>query len=294
MKQKGNSALHREPCKAARAKNQRWTSHFGFALLIFFIGGPAASAMSTMGSPSAGLRQAQFRVGADYSYNKMDLKFSDGKYVEYLDGFYDISGPQSNLKLKDVKVNTVYANLGYGVTDYFEVFLRLGGTNATFGGTTFWESGEDFDSDTDFAIGGGVKATFYENGRLKIGGLFQADWSEWDGAIRPKDWPVADDTVTFDVTQLQIAAGPSYQLTDMVSIYGGPFLHFVYGDWQDIYSYVDGGLITAKNTWTVEEDACFGGYIGTQIDLAENSIFLLEYQHTSAADAFGASVAVKF
>jgi hypothetical protein len=279
---------------STRAQNSRSISHLGFAIMIFFISGRAAFAMSTMGPPSASLKQAQFRVGADYSYNKMDLKFSDGEYVEYLDGFYDISGPQSNLKLKDVKVNTVYANLGYGVTDYFEVFLRLGGTNASFGGTTFWDSGEDFDSDTDFAIGGGVKATFYEEGRLKIGGLIQTDWSEWDGAIRPRDWPVADDTVTFDLTQVQIAAGLSYKLTEMVSIYGGPFLHFVYGDWQDIYSYVDGGLITAKNTWTVEEDASFGAYIGTQIDLAENSIFLLEYQHTSAADAFGASVAVKF
>jgi opacity protein-like surface antigen len=279
---------------SARAKNSGWTSYLGFAIAMVFISGPAAFALSTMGPPSANLKQAQFKIGVDYSYNKMDLKFKDGKYVEYLDGIFDIAGPQSNLKLKDIKINTVYANLGYGVTDFFEVFLRLGGKNARFGGTTFWESGEEFDSDTDFAIGGGVKATFYEDGRLKIGALFQTDWSEWDGAIRPKDWPVADDTVTFRVTQLQIAAGPSYKLTDMVSIYGGPFLHFVYGDWEDIYSYVDGGLITAKNTWDVKEDSNFGAYIGTQIEISENSTFLIEYQHTSAADAVGASVAVKF
>ena len=285
MKQRRNSA---------KFQNSGWTSYLGFAIAMVFMSGPAAFAMSTMGPPSADLKQAQFKIGVDYSYNKMDLKFKSGKYVEYLDGIFDIAGPQSNLKLKDIKINTVYANLGYGVTDFFEAFLRLGGTNARFSGTTFWESGEEFDSDTDFAIGGGVKATFYDDGRLKLGALFQADWSEWDGAIRPKDWPVADDTVTFRVTQLQIAVGPSYKLTDMVSIYGGPFLHFVYGDWEDIYSYDDAGLITAKNTWDVKEDSNFGGYIGAQVEISGNSTFLIEYQYTSATDAVGASVAVKF
>ncbi len=78
-----------------------------------------------------------------------------------------------------------------------------------------------------------------EEEKLKIGGLIQVGWSELDGAIRPKEWPVADDTVQFDLTQVQIAVGPSYDLTDMVSIYGGPFLHFVHGDWEDVYSQID-------------------------------------------------------
>jgi hypothetical protein len=129
----------------------------------------------------------------------MDLEFNNGKYVEYLDGWFDVSGPRSDLKLKNIKTNTVYVNIGYGVTDIFEVFLRLGGTNARFSGTNFWSTGEEFDSNIDFAIGGGIKVTFYEEGKLKIGGLIQADWSDLDGAIRPKEWPVADDTVQFDL-----------------------------------------------------------------------------------------------
>jgi opacity protein-like surface antigen len=279
---------------SVRAKNSRWTRYLGFAIVIVCISCPAAFATGLMGPPSAGMKPEEFKIGVDYSHTKMDLEFNDGKYVEYLDGWLDAIGPQSDLKLKDLKINTVYVNLGYGVTDYFEVFLRLGGTTARFSGTTFWSSGEEFDSNTDFAIGGGIKATFYEEGRLKIGGLIQADWSDLDGAIRPKDWPVADDTVQFDLTQVKIAAGPSYELTEMVSIYGGPFLHFVHGDWEDVYSYVDGGLITSKNTWRVEEDSYFGVYIGTQIEITENSKFMLEYQHTAAADTVGASVAVGF
>jgi hypothetical protein len=261
------------------------------------IGGPAAFALSPMGPPTAGMKQEDFKIGIDYSHSKMDLEFNEGTYIKYLDGWFDEAGDEPDLKLKDIKIHKTYLNIGYGVTGNLEIFLRLGGTNATFSGSTFWPSGEEFDSNTDFAVGGGIKATFFEEGKLKIGGLIQADWSELDGAIRPKEWPVADDTVQLDLTQVQIAAGPSYDLTDRISIYGGPFLHFVYGNWEDVYNEIDpgtGGLLTSKYSWTVEEDSCFGVYIGTQLNLAENGTFMIEYQHTSAADAVGASIAARF
>jgi opacity protein-like surface antigen len=250
-----------------------------------------------MGPPTASLKQEDFKIGADYSYSEIDLEFKDGKFVEYLDGWFDASGVEPDLKLKNVKINTVYVNLGYGVTNNVEVFLRLGGTNAKFSSSVFWPSGEEFDSSTDFAIGGGIKTTFYDQDKLKIGGLIQVGWSDLDGAIRPKEWPVADDTVQFDLTQVQIAVGPSYELTERVLIYGGPFLHFIRGDWEDVYNQIDpdtGGLLTTKSSWAVKEDSYFGAYIGTQMEITENSSFMIEYQHTSAAYAVGTSIAVRF
>ena len=280
-----------------RTENSRWICYLGFAIVIIYISSPAAFALSPMGPPTASLKQEDFKIGADFSHSEIDLELNDGEFVEYLDGWFDAAGVESDLELKNVKINTAYVNLGYGVTDYFEVFLRLGGNNAKFSGSTFWPSGENFDSNTGFAIGGGFKATFYDVDRLKIGGLIQVGWSDLDGAIRPKEWPVADDTVQFDLTQVQIAVGPSYELTDRVLIYGGPFLHFVRGDWEDVYNQVDvgtGGLLTSQLSWNVEEDSNFGAYFGTQMEITENSSFMIEYQHTSAADAIGASVAVRF
>jgi len=280
---------------SVKANNTRRICYLSIVIATVWIGGPAAFALSPLGPPTSGLKQEDFKIGADYSHSKMDLELNDGKYVEYLDGWFDASGAESDLTLKDIKINTVYANIGYGVTDKLEVFLRLGGTNAKFGGSTFWPSGDEFDSNTDFSIGGGIKATFFEEGKLKVGGLIQVDWSELDGAIRPKEWPVADDTVQFDLTQVQIAVGPSYELTERVLIYGGPFLHFVYGNWEDVYNQFDpAGLLTSKKSWTVEEDSCFGAYIGTQMEINENSTFLIEYQQTSSAYAVGASIAVTF
>jgi len=280
-----------------RAENSRWICYLGFAIVIFCISGSAAFALSPMGPPASYLKQQDFKIGADFSHSEIDLEFNDGEYAEYLDGWFDAAGGETDLKLKNLKINTVYVNLGYGVNDYFEVFLRLGGTNARFSGSNFWPSGEEFDSSTDFAIGGGFKATFYDEDKLKIGGLIQAGWSDLDGAIRPKEWPVADDTVQFDLTQIQIAVGPSYELTERVLIYGGPFLHLVRGDWEDVYNQIDlgtGGLLTTKTSWTVEQDSSFGAYIGTQMEISENSSFMIEYQHTSAANAVGASMAVRF
>ena len=280
-----------------RTENSKRICYLGFAIVIICIISPAVFALSPMGPPTSGLKQGDVKIGADFSHSEMDLELNDGEFVEYLDGWLDASGVESDLELKNVKINTVYVNLGYGVTDYFEVFLRLGGNNAKFSGSTFWPSGENFDSNTGFAIGGGFKATFYDEGRLKLGGLIQVGWSDLDGAIRPKEWPVADDTVQLDLTQVQIAVGPSYELSERILIYGGPFLHFVRGDWEDVYNQVDpgtGGLLTSQLSWNVEEDSNFGAYIGTQMEIAENSSFMIEYQHTSAADAVGASVAVRF
>jgi opacity protein-like surface antigen len=280
-----------------RTENSTWIFYLGFAIAIICISSQAASALSPMGPPASSLKQNDFKIGADYSHSEIDFKFNDGEYVEYLDGWFDAAGGETDLKLKNVKTNTVYVNLGYGVTDFFEVFFRLGGTNAKFSGYNFWPSGEEFESNTDFAVGGGFKVTFYDENRLKIGGLIQAGWSDLDGAIRPKEWPVADDTVQFDLTQIQVAAGPSYELTDRVLIYGGPFLHFVRGDWEDVYNQVDlgtGGLLTSKLSWNVEDDSSFGVYFGTQMEMTENSSFMIEYQHTSAANAVAAGIAVRF
>lgn len=280
-----------------RKKNIKRLYSLFLAIAILCLSGQAAFAISTMGPPAAGLSQDDFNIGTGFSHSKMDLELVDGKSIEYLDGWFDASGALSDLELEDLKINTVHVNIGYGITDNFEIFVRLGGTNAKFGGHTFWPSGDDFDSDTDFAIGGGLKTTFYEEKSLKIGGLIQVGWSELDGAIRPREWPVADDTVQFDLTEVRIAVGPSYELTEGVSIYGGPFLHFIRGDWEDIYNQIDpdtGGLLTTQSSWEVEEDSAFGVYLGAQIETSETCAFLLEYQHTATAGTLGASVSFEF
>ena len=266
-----------------------------FALVTVGLYASEVFALDPMGPPTAGLKQGQLKIGIDYSYSTTDLELSEGQWIEYLDGLFYDSGEAVSFTLKDFKVNKGYANLGYGIADNCEAFLRLGGADAEFG-DSLWEDNEKFDSDADLAIGGGIKATFFEEYNLKLGGLFQANWAEFDGKLIAPHW-AAPDLVGIDMTEVQIAVGATYICTDLLSIYGGPFLHFVQGDLEDIYSEVDVGgvsLLTSEYMWDINEESIFGGYMGVSLELVEECSFNIEIQHTGKAAAFGTSLIWRF
>jgi len=226
----------------SKAGNTRNIWLLGFVVVV---GGSAAFALDPLGPPTAGLRKGQFKESVEYSYGTMDFKLNEGKWIEHLDGVFFDSGKATSLTLKDFKTNKAYFNLGYGITDDLDAFLRLGATTATFG-DSIWEDTEKFDNHADFTVGCGIKG----------------------------------------IMEIQVAVGPTYKLADRISIYGGPFLHFIVGDLDDEFSEASGGgLLTSIYSWDVDESSMFGGYIGAQVEIAENSSFGIEYQHTAAADA---------
>jgi len=241
-------------------------------LIMVGLGSSPAFALDPMGPPTGSLRQSQFQAGIDYSYSTMDLKLTDGKWTEYLNGGFFDSGEAESLTLKNFKMNKVYANFGYGMLDNWDLFLRLGGADAKFG-DSIWEDGEKFDSSTDFTIGFGAKATFYQEGPLRLGGLFQASWADLDGKLKAKDWA---DSVDIELREIQVAVGPTYKLADGVSIYGGPFFHFVSGSLDDRFSEVyEEGTLASKYSWDIDEASTFGGYIGLQLT-EQVEVILLE------------------
>ncbi len=273
-----------------RAGNSRSIWLLGFVLLV---GHSAAFALDPMGPPTAGLRQGQLKEGIEYSYGTMDLKLNDGIWIEQLDGVFYDAGNAEPLTLKNFKTNKAYYNLGYGIIDGLDAFLRLGATTATFG-DSIWEDAEKFDNHADFTVGCGIKATFYEDDNLKLGGLFQANWTEFDGRLSAAHWAAAD-LVEMSITEIQVAVGPTYKLADNISIYGGPFFHFVVGDLDDEFSEAsEGGLLTSKYSWDVDGSSNFGGYIGAQVDIAEDLSFNIEYQQTESADALSVGLIWRF
>lgn len=209
------------------------------ALMVAVLWSSAAWALRPMGPPMAGLEQGQYSVGFDFSYSKMNLE-ADGGTAE------------------DVESLAYLANLGYGIADNYEAFIRLG-----LAGITVEDPDKDFEGDNQFAYGFGIKGTFAEDDALTWGGLFQMDWTKSE-----------DGDVEIDSYGIQIAAGPTYQMEGM-SLYGGPFLHFVGGD-------VSG---TPDGTLDLEQESIFGGYVGAQFDIAENASWNIEYQ-TTGDDAY--------
>lgn len=240
-------------------------------LVVVSFFGSSSMALAPMGPPMASLEQGQFSAGIDYSYNEMDV---------------EVSGYGLTVTVKDVETNMIFANLGYGIVPNLELFVRLGAANADC---------EGFSGDTQFAFGFGTKATFAQEGDLTWGGLFQMSWlNSEDSGTYVLDGHTVTGTQEIDAYEIQIAVGPTYKM-DGLSIYGGPFLHFIGGnyDWSGT---VTGPIVSGSGSFSfdVEQESEFGGFVGAQFDLAENVSCCVEYQLTGDAWAIGTGVVWRF
>lgn len=244
-------------------------------LIVMVLTGSTALALAPMGTPTAGLKQGQFRAGVDYSLSEVDLEASSS------DGDYTI---------KDFQSNGIWANLGYGLADTWEVFVRLGAANGEFDKVENDEGDSDvgFDGDYQFSYGFGTKCTFWQQQEnLNWGALFQMNWLNTEDKILmgdDEDDGASEGKIEIDTYEIQIAAGPNWKAADNLSIYGGPFLHFVDGT----IDFEGGG------SDDVEQDSEFGGYFGALANLTESTSLFGEFQFTGAGWAFGTGIALIF
>ena len=235
--------------------------------------GSAAFALDPMGPPAAGLEQGQYSLGLEYSYTDMDI---DRLLPSWSSGDPEL----------DIEMNKVYFRYGYGITDAWEAFLRLGVADLDYSREArfTWEG-----DGTDFAVGGGVKATFYETDRLTLGALGQISWTNVDGD-RQNDNDQQGDFET-ELIELQLAAGATYTPVERVSVYAGPFLHHIDGHHT---TKDDGFGGDNTNTHSIETNSAFGGYAGVLVRILDNITVTAEYMTTGDADGAGVSAIWKF
>jgi hypothetical protein len=259
-----------------------------------------ALALPPMGPPRATAGQDQWTIGAEYGRGEMDLETS-GDVQEVLLGSaferstdFDIDGLESNM---------FFANLSYGIHDSWDVFVRLGAADGEGeidedpGNGGAGDTYTGMDGSLGFAWGIGTRATFWEDGDVTWGGLFQATWLDPDGSdVDLKGDPAFSGDADLDFWEIQIAAGPTVEY-DNFRVYGGPFLHFVGGDLDISGQTVDqpGSItITMTASQDIEEESIFGGYVGAQWLMAENATCNVEFQATGDAWAIGVGAIWKF
>lgn len=239
-----------------------------FTILILMCN--QAFGLSFMGPTTTELNQGQSSFGLDYSFSDIDVKVSG----------YGASWTE------DIETNTVFSNLSYGITDNWEGFLRLG--FATI-------EADDFDGDNEFAYGFGTKFTFAEQDAISWGALFQVGWlsSDDSGTIVAYGHTITGNQ-EIDVYEIQIAVGPTYEANGL-TIYGGPFFHFVNGDY-DWSGTVAGPVINGSGSFSldIEEESVFGGYVGISKDLDENTNIGVEFQFTGDAQVVGVRYVHRF
>jgi hypothetical protein len=263
------------------------------ALMIIGLSGSNVFALDLMGPPTAELEIGMFSGGLEYSFSKMDVELIEGDLDLFQNGDF-LTGPVDSVTIEDLEVNTLYAKVGYGIVDKYEIFLRMGAANGEFG-DSLWEEREKFDNDYNFAIGAGAKATFYEGFDWKIGGVFQINRTELDGEVDSSSWDIIQPhRAEINTTEMQIAIGMTYLYSSRVSFYGGPFVHFISGDFNYKFTRITQTIDTGEFSWEIKEGPTYGGYIGAQIKLPKNSSANLELQHTSDADVFGANIIFRY
>jgi opacity protein-like surface antigen len=216
-------------------------------LAALALSGSVAMALAPLGTPTADLKAGQFGVGLDYAYADTKVK---------------IEGSSEHLK-----TNMVTANLGYGVMDDLKGFVRLGTGNV---------KAEGFGGDYGLAWGFGTKYTFLKQDKLDWGALFQMNWLRSDDKI-------AGETVRAKPYDVVLAVGPNYQVSQDLSIYGGPLLQWMRGK-------VTGG----GGSGDIKEKSIFGGYVGAQAALCPNTSLFGEVQLTGDGWAIGTGINWKF
>jgi len=266
----------------------------------------SALALDFMGPPSAGLKKGELGLGADYADSRMDIGLDNGLVAEhvYQHGALASSSSSrvSSFTLKRLKMHKLYANIGYGITDNWEAFIRLGGMNTEFSGNFFPGSSgsqsRNYNGDTGFAIGFGTKVTFYEKDKLKLGALFQMSWASSYATASGAGFR---ESVDLDIIEMQIALGATYELTEKITIYGGPFWHFINFNDSELSGFRSYESDPSQNetkvsysSYDLDQIGEFGGYIGAQYEVCKDTFYCIEYQHTRSADALAMSIRWKF
>lgn len=222
-----------------------------------------ALALSPVGPPMAGLKKGQSSLGFDFSDSDSDIK---------------ATGPGLSGTLEDVDSQLYLANLGLGLLDNFELFVRLGMCDHGF---------EGYQGGSGFAYGFGTKLTLSESDPMSWGMLFQMTWSESSDTLSEDVPPfgVGDD-IDVDIIEIQIALGPTYK-TDNFRLYGGPFLHLIDGD-------LDRTDLGVTSNFDLKQKSELGGFLGAQLDTSDSSSLYVEYQLTDDASAICAGYVWRF
>ena len=273
---------------------------FAVAFMILGLSGSAVLALSPMGPPKAMLGQDQWSVGIEYANETMDLEsFGIDKDIQYEPTF--ITTRKGKHKINDLKSNIVLGRVSYGISDGWDAFLRLGVADAegdieqTFTNAPSWEY-RGFDGSFGFAWGLGTKITIWEDRDITWGGLLQMTWMEpGDSDITLEGDSNYSGNAEIEFSEVQIAIGPTWRMDDNLSIYGGPFLHYVDGDLDFSGRTVDlGSTIDMESSGDIEEKSEFGGYIGASWDESERTSYFLECQFTGDAWGVGIGAARRF
>jgi len=226
----------------------------------------AAYALDPLGPPKALVGRNNWSLGVEYAFSETDSELSNVVFN---------GAPVRDLPSKGLKATRGYATPRYGVLDNLDLFGRIGAIGQV-------ESPilriEPFVGDVGLVWGFGAAVTLYDSDRLDWGVVAQ-----WSRSRTEEDQFSATGHThrELEVDSLQIATGPTVQVREDLSVYGGAFYHALDGEFEDPVARFD-----------MEEDSSFGGFVGVDWAVKENVHWIVEVQNTGTA--FAAATGLKW
>jgi hypothetical protein len=264
-------------------------------LIVLYFTCTRVYALDPLGPPVTDIQKWQLTGGVEYSLNSQDIELINGSAKETINGGTTTYSDIIDLSFDNVESDKLNIYFGYGLDRNAEAFVRLGATSSKFGHSALAPEGK-FDSDYSPSLGAGLRMTFIDDRRFKIGAIVQGDWAEYNGQINQSQW-TSPDNITMDVLEAQIAFGALYQWTDYISFYGGPLYQYLTGEFKDRFIYIDDytyDVIRAEDNWDIKSVSEFGGYLGTRVELFKNFDLNVEYQMVGNANLLAAGIVFKF
>ena len=255
------------------------------AIMLILVCSNVVFGFDPMGPPKAMLSKEEPAGRLEYVYSNMEI------------GSANPFGPKS-VDIESIEINKIYANVGYGFADGWEIFGRLGAAavsvdeDANIGNYGALIGNSKFNA----SVGAGARVTFYESKNLSVGLLAQISYTVIDD-FSGNSGTLFDTPATLStkltMTEIQVAVGPTWHCTEWLSIYGGPFLHFIDGKVEMVGTF-EGFSGTFPYSAGIDQREVLGGYIGANLRFSEspNINCNVEFQTTGSRYAVAIQLAI--
>ena len=255
-------------------------------ILTVLLSTTQVSAFDFMGPTTSKLEKSgQYSAAIEYFSSNMEIAS---------DSSQELNGLTSGT-IEDIEVSKTSANFALGLGEGSEAFLRWGLTKIEPDKSDNTEDLTNYlgTSDKRYLIGLGIKWAFAEEQNTRWGLLIQYGWADY--VFDRKNYSIdgfdVDASMDIEIVEVQIAIGPTYQPTENLALYGGPFLYFLNGD-SDLEGSIDGLPFSVSTDH--EQESILGGYIGMQLGVIQNVEFNIEYQATLDSHGFGGQIVWRF
>lgn len=193
----------------------------------------------------------------------------------------------------DITQNEIYFQAGYGLSDDWETYFRIGGADFKIENPVPDEfvGDEDFDMEDDFEpyVTLGARGLFYRGSFLNLGAFVQGSYYSTYEDKKRAELPGGTTTLMLEFRDhWAVNAGAALQ-TELggVSLYAGPILYFSRGTVKLEASALG---ITERQSSTYEEKTDFGGVAGISVPLPGLGSLCFEGQYRNKISVGGAFV----